>query len=151
MTIPSKIYLDTNLLYGWFKNKLGKKKSETGILTFLSEKCKDIEKFISAYSVAELLVKLKDEFQDREISENKIAYLFEILRGTIGLKIIYESKLTETVIKFADICGDHNDAIHIEIAKNQNLTLVTKDEALGKAEKLYPNIMSIGKLMKQFD
>ena len=151
MVIPSKIYLDTNLLYGWFEGQLKKKNKQSEIIKFLSEKCHDIEKFISMYSVAELIVRLKGEFQDREISEDKIGYLFVILRDSIGLRILFEAKLTKEVIKFAELCGDHNDAIHIQIAKNENLTLITRDTDVNRVEKTYSSIMSIGKLMKQFD
>lgn len=151
MAIPSKIYLDTNLLYGWFQNQLNTKKSPSRIVKFLNERCKDIEKFISVYSIAELVVDLKQEFQDREISIKKIAYLFDILKDTIGLKIILEIKLTGAVIEFAELCDDHNDAIHIEAAKNENLTLITKDEDIGRVKDAYSNVISIGKLMKQFN
>lgn len=148
--VPQRIYLDTNQLYGWFENQLNRKKPESGIVKFLGEKCKDMEKLISVYSVAELLVNLKRDFQNRDLTAKKLEYLFVILKDIIGIKIILESKITREIIGFADLCNDHNDAVHIQIAKNQDLTLVTKDEKIGRVKPAYPNVMSIGKLMKQF-
>lgn len=149
--VPQRIYLDTNQLFGWFENHLDKKRPESGIVKFLMEKCEDIEKFTSIYAAAEILVNLKERFQGRNLSAEKIGYMFEILREIIGLQMIVESKLTEEVLKFADLCNDHNDAIHIQIAKNQNLMLITKDTDVGRVKAAYANVMSIGKFTRQFD
>lgn len=147
---PQRIYLDTNQLYGWFENQLNRKKPESGIVKFLSEKCGDMEKFISVYTVAELLVNLKQDHPDRNLSPDKISYLFELLKNSIKLKMIEEAEITKEIVVFADLCNDHNDAIHIQIAKNQDLTLVTKDAKIGRVKAAYSNVMSIGKLVKQF-
>jgi predicted nucleic acid-binding protein len=151
MEVPKKVYLDTNLLYGWFQNQLSKKRPESQIVRFLSEKCKDMEKFISVYTVAELLVNLKKDFSDRGLSKEKIGYMFEILRDTIDLKVIDQTKMTKSVIDFADLCDDHNDAVHLEIAKNENLVFVTRDCDLGRVKSAYPHVTSIGKLIKNVE
>ncbi len=152
MPVPKRIYLDTNLIYGWFKNQLNPKKHpKPEFIEFLCGRCKGVEKFISIYSIAELLVNLKKDFQDRGLSEDKISPFFEILKDHIGLKIIIEAKLTNSIVTFADLCNDHNDAVHIEIAKNENLTFVTRDEDIGKVGKVYKPVMCMSKFMKQFD
>lgn len=146
--IPQRIYLDTNQLYGWFENQLNRKKPESKIVEFLTEKFENAEKFISMYTIAELLVNLKNAYPDRNLSADKIAWLLILLKEATNLKIIEESKLTKEVIDFADLCNDHNDAVHIQIAKNQGLTFVTKDDKVGKVKSAYPNVISIRKLFR---
>lgn len=165
MTQPKKVYLDTNLILHWFKLRILKKKKEADdkkIIKFLS-KHKEIETFISAFSVAEIVAKLRKEFKDR-VTMDEIKEIIEILRNSIKFDTIKLDKFSDMkgqerkgilispeIIDFAFVCYDASDAIHIDIAKSNDLWFVTRDDDAPRAREKYSKIMGESKFRKQFE
>ena len=87
---PEKVYLDTNLILNWFRLciiRRVKKAEEEVIIKFLSEH-KEIESFISVFSVAEIIANLRNEFKER-VKMDEIDMLMKMLRNTINVDICH--------------------------------------------------------------
>lgn len=160
---PLKIYLDNNLLIRWFLHKLHPKKhkDEPQAIKFLI-KHKEIEKFISLISVAELVRTLKygKEFQEFGLKLSYIRDLIIELQNAIGLNIISKEIIngveingvivSENIINFTDKHHDLIDCIHVDLARSHDLLFVTHDRELGRIKEHYEKIMTDDKLMKQY-
>ncbi len=165
MPKPNRVYLDTNLVYNWFKlhfTKRRKQADEEEIIKFLAGH-REIECFISAFTVAEIAANLRNEFKDR-ITLEQIKYLVQVLQDTINCQIIKFDKfkdmknqdregilISPEIIKFAFGCLDASDAIHVDIAKSSDLCFVTRDENVTRVKVVYENVMGEKKFRKQFD
>lgn len=148
-----KVYLDTNLIIGFFKNIIRKKK-KTGedpeIIKFLAIH-DEIKKFISIFSIAEIIESLEEEFPSHALTQDYILDLIETLRNTIELEIIEDVKVSKNIINYTYLCRDVKDAIHIDICQASELWFITRDEDCGKVSKIYNKIMSERKFRKQFE
>ena|SRR3989344_6745232 len=165
MPKPDKVYLDTNLMYNWFKLRFTKKRKqadEEEIIKFLAQH-KEIECFISAFTVAEIVARLKNEFKDL-ITLNDIRYSIEIFQDSINCQIIKLDKfrdmkdkdregilISPQIVEFAFECLDSKDAIHIDIAKSNDLWFITRDNDVTRVKNIYNNVMGEKKFRKQFD
>ena len=160
---PGKIYIDNNLLIRWFLHRFypRKHKREPQIIRFLSEH-KEIKKYISLISVAELVHTLKygKEFQNFKLDLNYIRVLIEELQNIVGFDIIQKQKvngmeingivISGDVVKFVNVHEHLIDCMHIDIAKSHELFFITHEKKIGQLKKLYENIMTDDKLLKQF-
>lgn len=124
---------------------------------------KEIEKFISLFSIAELVHTLKygKSFRKFKINFKTIESLIEELQGIVGFDIILKDKIkgvklngivvSGDIIKFLD---EHNhilDCIHVDVAKSHDLFFITYEKKIGRIKDLYKKIMTENKLMKQFN
>ena len=146
-----KIYLDTNLIIGFFKNIIKKKKykEDPKFIRFLSDK-NEIQKFISIFTVAEVIQVLRKEFGSHDLSKRYILDLIDTLRGTVGLNIIENVELTSDIIHYTYLCDDLKDAVHVSIAQINDIWFVTRDDDAGKTKELYNKVISERKFIKQF-
>ncbi|GEM_PF-3237839 len=55
------------------------------------------------------------------------------------------------VIQFTAKIGDVRDAVHVCIAKHEDLYLVTKDDGIGKVQEIYPKTIGMIGFMKAFE
>ena len=157
-----QIYIDTSLLNEWFARLMRGEKPEKDpeIIRFLGA-YKDIEKFISIFTIAELVESLlfhekriRDHMKKMEIIESFAKLLME----TTGLKIIELEKKDEhkgvfispQVVKYTSICGSVKDAIHVCIAQYEDLWLITHDNKFGRLKPLYEKILTDRNLLKLF-
>ena len=138
-----------------------KQAEEEVMIKFLLEH-KEIKPYISLFSVAEIVANMRNEFKDL-IQMEDIKELIEILRNMISIDVI---KLDETenssgikrkgilisdeIIKFAYFCYSARDSIHIDMAKSNDLLLVTRDDDIPRVKELYPKIIGESKFRKQF-
>jgi len=169
-----KIYLDTSLLIGcfvWLAEKNYHKrpfplsffvheKEKPYIMAFLSEQ-KDVQKFISIASKAEIISVLKydEKFRKYNFSDAEIESLISLLQTIIGFNIIIDMKIGETIIKgnlitdlvieYTKKCGHVLDCIHVDMARTNDLTFVTSENKLGKIKDLYERIMTENKYTSQ--
>lgn len=160
---PEKIYIDNSLLVRWFLRRLHPKKfkTEPQIIRFLTEH-KEIKKFISILSVAELVHTLKysKDFQSFGL---KLSYILDSLaellkamdvevisRENIGGMEIDGVIVSENVVKFVDMHQHLVDCIHVDLAKSHDLFFITHERDMGVLKEFYEKIMTDDKLMKQY-
>ncbi len=162
--VPRRIYLDTNILVGWFKSQLsvGQTKSKLidhlrrfgprnpDVIKFLINH-RDIEKFISIFTIAEIVhvLKYSDEFKGYDLELATIKWLMELLQEAVGFSVIKEVSLGGNSIKgviispdIVDFVDKHShiiDCIHIDIAKHNELTFVSNERDLGKMKDSWRN------------
>ena len=159
------IYPDTSIIREWFVRIIVGDRRDVETIEFL-RKHKEINKFISIYGVAELIETLKKEpsIQHKKLTKEFIWDLIKALQNTLtNLKIIEEyaepegvSKyrgivLSSEIVDFTYLCGDLKDSIHVEIAKNNDLLFVTKDDEVGRVKELYPKIEGIRSLIRRYE
>jgi len=174
----SKVYLDTCLLIGCFKWLLEKnyqhqfiekilllvkrEKEQPFIITFLKEH-KNIEKFISLVSVAEIISVLKynKDFRHYKLTLGEINNLLVVLMTMIGFEIIVEIEIdgkkikgnliTRAINNYIDKHEHVLDCIHVDIAKTNDLLFITNEDKFGLLKDLDCHIMTFNKLVKQFE
>lgn len=165
--MPSKndvkqIYIDTSLLHGWFARLMrGEKEGNTEIVKFLIDQ-KEIKKFISIFTIAELVESLlfhekriRDYMKKKEVIES----FAEILIETTGIRILELEKRDEhkgifispKIVEYTALCGSVKDAIHVVIAEHEDLWLITHDNKIGKIKPLYNRIITDKHLLKLFE
>ncbi|MDO8538051.1 MAG: hypothetical protein Q7S21_04155 [archaeon] len=157
-----RIYLDNSLLVGWFLPYLRETKNPNvpQIIDFLSNH-KEIEVFVSHFSIAELMEDLL--FKEPRIRQHMrkpdiILHYFETLTDIINLKIITHigkngiegNFVSKEIIDFTILCKQPKDSIHVAIAKYQDLIFVTHDTKATILSKLYNNILTDNHLFKLF-
>lgn len=159
-----RIYLDTNLIFHWFELcLLGRRKlaGEGTFIRFLSDH-KEIERYISAYTIAEIAAKLRKQFGDK-VKLNDIHELIEEFRNLTGTQIIKIDEfsdikgnkrrgilLSSNIADYAFYCCDSKDALHIDIAKSNDLLLVTADDGIPMVKSMYEKVIGESKFRKQF-
>lgn len=160
---PDKIYIDNSVLIRWFLHKLHPKKykTEPQIIRFLTEH-REIEKFISLISVAELVHTIKhgENFQSFGLKLNYIRGLLSELQNVTDLKIISKEKIngveingvvvSENIVNFVDKHRHIIDCIHVDLAKSHDLFFITHEKNMGVLKEFYDKIMTDDKLMKQY-
>ncbi len=155
-----RIYLDTSIIREWFVNIIRGDRGEPFYIEFMRTH-NEFEKFISIYGIAELIETLKNEpeIQHKKLTKEFIMELIKLLQTTINMKIIESTdkentefkgiSLSADIIDFTYLCGDLKDAIHVEIAKSNKLSFVTKDDKAGRIKPLYPEIVGIRKFIRR--
>jgi hypothetical protein len=147
------LYLDTNMIYDYVKNVLNNKKhKESYVIKLLSnsELKGKFRIFISHFTIAEIITRMKNDFPTRyqQLGKDKVMGIIVSAVSVIGGKIIYhDAKLTRTIIDFADLCKDKDDIIHAEISKNENLGLVTDDDELGRICDIWEHVVGKSKFI----
>ena len=165
-----RVYLDTCVVEPWFKNMIQSKKDDKNqtetpeIIQFLIAH-PEIEKYISYFTIAELVEilmfktdKVRDHMKRLEI----IGAFVEAFQRTIpNLRIIVleESKNGEKgllipipeLLKYTALIGEVKDAIHVCIAKHEDIFIVTKDDKIGKVQSVYPKTVGMKGFAKAFE
>jgi hypothetical protein len=160
---PDKIYIDNSVLIRWFLHKLFPKKHKNipQIIRFLTEH-KEIKKFISILSVAELVHTLKygKDFQSFRLKLNYILDSLVELQKAMDMEVITKENISgmeingiiisENVVKFVDNHQHLLDCIHADLAKSHDLFFITHEKNMGVLKEFYDKIMTDDKLMKQY-
>jgi hypothetical protein len=164
MVNVDKVYIDTDLLVGWFLSKFyPKKHKEPLIVKFLSEYRNKIKSYISMISIAEIMGLLihDSKFKDLKLKSDFIEKLISELQTIIGFNVIFSKarvfeqeiiclQITDKVIEYIAVHPHLVDCIHLDIAKSNDLFFVSHEDKIGKLKDLYPKIMTDKKLEKQF-
>lgn len=160
--IEEKIYIDINIFREWFVRTIKNNATPVFYVKFLSEHI-EIEKRISIFSIAELVETLlkEPELQNIKLTKGWISGLIETFKDTMGVKIIEEDKIykgkyrgfyvSPKVVEFTYLCGDLKDSIHVDIAKNNDLLFVTKDDKIGRVKAVYPKVEGIRSLIRRYE
>jgi len=128
-----QIYLDTNIIYGFFKSIAelvfkGRKYTENKRLKLIESSADKIDAMTSFFTLVEVVERLKRDY--KEILPSQISSLIEFFRKTFCIKIIEEILLTDRVLFFVLHGMGWKDSIQLEIAKNGNFLLITEDKNL---------------------
>jgi hypothetical protein len=159
---PDRIYIDNSLLVRWFLHLLypDRYADMPQIIKFLTEE-KEMQKFISLISVAELIHTLKygKDFAGKNLSMGAIMAMIDDLQNIMGFKVILRDKVGETqlngvivstdILEFLDKHNHIIDCIHVDIAKHHDLFFVTYEGKIGRMREFYDKIMTEKKLLKQ--
>lgn len=154
---PDKVYIDTMFLIRWFLSELNRSKKLPFIIKLLIERT-EIKKFISVFSILEIIRVLKydKKFRKFDLEVTYIKKLIEKLQNDLDFEIIMNKEangifVSNEVVKFIEIHDQIMDCIHFDIAKNNNLCLLTDDKKIGNLKTFYKNIMTENKFRKQFN
>lgn len=152
----SRIYLDTNLIIGWFKHRL--EEERRGLKFIVPERLEKVQKLnrelVVSYLVkAEVSRYLKSEWQ---LNAAEIYEKWEEFRKEMEIKLI-ELKKFEVDLKEIDfICsevplkkeGTIPDIIHLKISKTFNLKFLTSETKLkSKLSRFFDNIVHISEIL----
>lgn len=150
--MKEKIYLDANIIYGYFLAKYKELKGtkrfeEPKVIRFLRKNRNKLEYHISIITKAEILRRLVSELgmeketgrklwtsllDELAITEIKVGKSVDEIYGKI-VAIVEETKIKKRVTNLE----------HLIVAKSSNLIFVTGDEEiLKKCKKYYQKIMS---------
>ena len=150
-----KIYLDTNIIFGFF-NKwiLAKRKGtdfkEPEIIRFLKE-TKEIELFVSPLVKAEIGRRLRSEFSATESEANEVWTLF---LETLMIKELETAQINDEIAEIAfkiPFRKRISNLMHLIICKQYDIWFLTGDkEILTKGKKFYNKIISYVELRKRF-
>ena len=154
-----KLYIDTSLIYEPIRRMLvNEKPFETEFTDFLIGH-PEIERTISIFTVAEIVENLL--FREKRILEYKrnidaILTLVKVIQNTYSIDVIeYEIKdgqkgffVLSDLIALTGKLGNIKDAIHVCIAKHENLMLVSHEDKFGVVKDIYKNIATDRQLFK---
>jgi predicted nucleic acid-binding protein len=128
-----QVYLDTNILYSYLKKKIEEKISGNGKeIKFISFNNAQITPVSSFFTLIELVNVLKREMN---LSRKSIEGFVKDEIKHMKIKLIEKAKIDENVLKWCLNGLDFKDAIHLSIAKENNLILITNDLDLIKFAK----------------
>ena len=157
-----RAYLDINIFREWFVRTIKNDSTPVFYVQFLSEHG-EIEKFISVFSIAEIVETLlkEPELQGIKLTKEWITSLIEIFKDTVKVEVLEEDKafkgkyrgfyVSPKIVEFTYLCGDLKDSIHADIAKNHSLLLVTKDDDVGRVKAVYPKVEGIRSLIRRYE
>ena len=158
-----KVYLDTNVILPWFENIMSGKNETPNVILFLVDH-PEIEKYISSFTIAELVEHLMfktDRIKGFMRKLDIITSFVEAFQNTIpNLSIIEleESKNGDfgilvpipELIEYTSVIGSVSDSIQVCIAKHEDIYIVTKDDDIGKVQSLYPKTVGMIGFAKAF-
>ena len=161
---PNEYYLDTNLLIGWVRHILSKKKPlEPKFIVFLKQH-PEIKTWISTITIAEIVEFLQKDFGKHNLTFVQMKKVIEKMQKIIGFRIINAYVTDEGMEEIKDIVlnarnlvlltyegRDVKDAIHVEIARQNRLWFITRDIDVGRMKRIYAYIDTAEKLMKKFN
>ncbi len=157
-----KLYLDTDIIYGFFKEVVKswdehRKVNSPSVIRFLKANEKDMSFFISEIVYFELIKRIKYEYK---LSEEKIEKLIRYFEKTLNIIVVsrggwFNERLFDEIfglIKRESFKIGLADILHAYIAKQNNLTLFTGDNASlnEDARKICEHVIDYSQLRKKF-
>lgn len=150
-----KIYLDTNVVIGWFKRKLDEEKRDLKFIIpeRLEKLLKSQHELIVSYLVkSEVSRYLKSEWQ---LTSEEISEKWSLFAEELKINILKLDKFEVDLVKIDTICsevplkreGTIEDLIHLQITKLFGLRFLTSEKKLKqKLSEYYDNIIQISGL-----
>ncbi len=159
-----RVYLDTSVILPFFENLMKNKTETTGFIEFLIRH-PEIEKWISSFTIAELVehlfYKTPEVKQFMKNLKNIEAFVktFQQMVPNLNIILLEESKkgnkgliiAVPQLINYTSLIGNVQDAVHVCIAMHEDLWIVTKDDKIGKVKELYPKTIGMVGFMKAFE
>jgi len=126
-----RVYLDTNVLYSFLKKKIEEKISGNNgkKLSFAFLDDAGLIPLTSFLTLIELVDVLKREMN---VSKRSLENFVGTEITNLKIKLIEETKIDDNVFKWYLKGLELEDAIHLNTAKENNLTLITNDVTLLK-------------------
>ncbi|MBU5688029.1 MAG: PIN domain-containing protein [Candidatus Aenigmarchaeota archaeon] len=147
-----RVYLDTNIVFGFFKrfleSKFMKKQFRLPEKMLIANKAKDV--YISELVLSEVVSGMKKWCEKNEIklSKNEIESLVQEFRKEFKIKILKKVEIKDLFL-LVNYGIDINDGIHLEISKNRDMVFVTDDKRLYEAGKyFYGKVLSFHEFRK---
>ena len=145
-----KIYLDTNIIYGYFlemwKVVTGKKKEfeEPGVIKALRKGMKKCEYKVSTVTKGEIIRRLVTEFN---VKAKKAHELWDSFLEWVGAEEFDHREIDWhfilNIVSHVKIKKRLSNLIHLSICKDRELIFLTGDkEILDKCKKFYPKVLS---------
>lgn len=144
-----RIYLDTNIIYGYFFAKVKQLKNRTEIFVepkvigFLRKNLISLNIFVSVLVKAELYRTLRTEFQ---LNATEISALWSEFRILLDVNEINTVQIKEEAAEFVKteiFTKGIVNVFHFFVAKNENLYFVSGDkEIVAKGRKFYTKVLS---------
>lgn len=156
MELPKEIYLDTNMVHGWFRNLMGnvRKRKEFEIPSILKFLTSDkFELFTSNITKVEIIRYLISEWgcttDEAEEYWNTFINSFNVV--LIIVKEIDFNELLKIVEKIPTRKKTLINLIHLQIARKNNLWFITGEESLKeKYKEYYDKVLTYEDLRKLF-
>jgi len=153
-----KLYLDTNVILGWFKRIMqSKRKSEEfklpSVIKFLTQESR-IELIVSNLTKTEIFRYLKSDWNSEEKFSKEI---WETFLRSFNLKYIEAEIDAKSIEELSELCLKINtkkrtltNLLHLEVARRYNLTFLTGEKKLKeKYSKYYSNIITYKELRQK--
>ena len=150
-----KIYLDANIIYGFFKNiineeRKGKKFTDPSILKFLKES--ELELYTSVLVKAEIARRLRTEWG---CSAEEVIELWNSFEDYLNSKMIETAIIDSQIVDIATkipMKKRISNMMHLLIAKQYDLWFLTGDkEIIDKCKPVYSKIISYIELRRSID
>lgn len=145
------IYLDTNIIYGYFKRRIEEQKFrknyiEPEAMKFLKEKGNLVQLFTSFFTMLEIADNLKKNFA---LTKLEIMNSIRNFRVMYPIKILEQVKMNGESLKWLLYGMELKDAIQLNIAKNLGALFVSCDKNLiNLAKKFYKNSFTFQELKR---
>jgi predicted nucleic acid-binding protein len=151
-----KFYLDTNILFGYFLKKILERKGiykESKVANFLISSSKKLKYAVSILTKAEIVRKLKSEFNanKKDIEDVWRGFIIEVSPYYIQIPQSVEEIYEEIVNIVFEVPMKKRvtNLEHLIIAKKNNLIFVTGDkEIIRKCKSFYEKILDYRMLRK---
>jgi hypothetical protein len=149
-----RIYLDANILYGFFKNLIKswqekQKYTLPDVIKFFVDH-QELIIYTSILTKSEIFRRLKLEYN---ISEKDLERMWMSLERLLKIRLIEEVVIDSQLIEFIKKCkfrSKINNIIHLWLCYKLSLTFVTGDEKIYEdGKKIYSNIMNYSELRKR--
>lgn len=150
-----KVYLDANIIYGFFKSLVRSWRERhkhilPDVIKFLTSR-KDLSIYVSVLSRCEIARRLKIDYN---LSEDDIERMWNYLRRFLKIRMIDKITINEEVVDFIQknkFRSRINNVIHLFLCKDLHLTFITGDKKIIEdGVKVYKNIMSYAQLRKKY-
>lgn len=141
-----RIYLDTNIIYGYFRKRVEETVNGRFKRPFILQKISkvDYEFVTSFFTMAEVSKNLRREFN---LDNKSIVDLLRLFTREYRIKVVQRVNITGELLLWHLKRIDLEDAIQLNIAKNINSIFLTNDKRLIKnARKFYSHVASFSEL-----
>ena len=145
-----KVYLDTNIIFGLFKNFILRKNFIPWKIWFLRNNSNRIEAYTSSLAISEAvseIVKIAEK-EKIKVNEKDVDGIVKRLVEYCGVKILSKVEMSDLVL-FTVHKIDVKDSLHLEISKRNNMILITDDvELKERGRYFYSKIMGFYEFVK---
>jgi len=139
-----KVYLDTNVIFGFFKNFIFHKNFLPWKIWFLKKNSESIEVYTSFFAISEAvseMVKIAER-EKIKLNEEDVEVIVKKLIEFCNVKVLKDVEMDDIVL-LALYKIDVKDCLHLEISRKNNMILITDDiELKERGRYFYDKIMS---------
>lgn len=157
MEVPKELYLDTNMIWTWFRNFMVSLKNNNpieipDILQFITNK-KELKLFTTTLTQIEIFRYLKAEWDRNEKSCNEIWNTF-INSFNITLIEVQQVELEELLSLVSKVATKKKTLVnlmHLQVARKNNLWFLSGEENLkDKYKEYYDKVLTYEDLRKLY-